>query len=168
MLDDVEKKQYFWIHKLFAGYYLKRDKRDGNYFAHLKISNYHSPNALGEGSFEGNGVKIQLSSIDKKMNHYFDITVNDEEEPWGVMCAPTLLRKDAGTLILSDGRTYYFEKGILRREDMSVISETSLGYKNLMLNWDFRYTLLSQREEDPNPFLLAAVCFMPVVLLGTY
>ena len=102
------------------------------------------------------------------MNHYFEIVINDEKEPWGVLCTPMLLRKDIGTLILADGRTYYFEKGILKREDMRVISETSLGYKNLMLSWDFRYTLVSRREEDPNPFLLATICFMPVSLLGTY
>jgi len=66
LLKNTGKDQYFWIHKLYSGYYLKKDKRDDKYFAHLRIRNYHGPNAIGEGSFEGNKVKMQLSSIDKK------------------------------------------------------------------------------------------------------
>lgn len=167
-MNDAAVNQYYWVHKLLSGYYLKKDKSDGNHFAHLKIRNYHSSNAIGEGSFEGTKVVIKLTSMDKDAYHYFNIIIDGEKEPWGMICTPMLLRRDSGELKLSDGRTYYFEKGVLRRKDMSVISETSLGYKNLMFSWDFRYTLVSQREEDPNPFLLAVICFMPVALLGTY
>jgi hypothetical protein len=158
---------YRWFYRPLKGHYLKVLSGKGQAFAHLKIHNWLSAVSHAEGFFRGTPVRIDKTILEGGKSR-FEIRVGDQESVWGVLEMSDRLKDEDGILTLSDGRIYLYESGVLKRPDGSVVSSTTIGYRNLGLNFDIQFDLVSWREGEPEPLLLAVVSFMPIAVFGTY